>query len=190
MNRSLEDTRKIVFMYRSPSLAYALVVISMALLAISASEAAQSNATEQSTPHIYVDRGACPFECCTYRQWTVKQRTALLDRPNGKRIIATLSKGEVVTGMTGEVISSPIAIKAGRDVPETPIKKGDTFYVLHYEGEGYWKVLFRGKTVDVHQSVINVPQPKTQWWVKIKDSHGVIGWALSHGNFAHQDACE
>lgn len=171
-------------------MACALAVASMAVLLVGAPRAAQRDAAEQASPHTYVDFRVCPFECCTYRQWTVAERTALLDRPNGKQIVSTLSKGEVVTGLTGEVISSPIPVKADRDVPDTPIKVGDTFYVLHYEGEGYWKVLLRGKTTDVHQSVINVPQPKAAWWVKIKDSHGTIGWALSHGNFAHQDACE
>ena len=46
------------------------------------------------------------------------------------------AKGDVVTGLTGEVISVPIPAKADRDVPETPIKKGDTFYVLHYNRGG------------------------------------------------------
>jgi hypothetical protein len=140
-------------------------------------------------PRVFVDVGACPFECCTYRRWTVEKETALLDRPNGKRVVVSLSKGDVVTGLTGEVISVPIPVKTDRDIPETPIKAGDTFYVLHYDGEGYWKVWFRGKMTSVHQSVIDVPQPKAKWWVKIKDSHGNIGWALSHGNFGNQDAC-
>jgi hypothetical protein len=177
-------------MHRNSSTIYAFAAIPMALLVASALFAAQRNTTDKTAPHTYVDVGACPFECCMYRQWTVKERTALLDRPNGKEIITTLSIGEVVTGLTGEVISSPVPVKADHDVPDTPIKSGDTFYVLHYEGEGYWKVLFSGKATDVHQSVINLPQPKTQWSVKIKNSHGNIGWALSHGNFAHQDACE
>ncbi len=102
----------------------------------------------------------------------------------------TLPKGEVVTGLTGEVISTPIATKADRDIPETPIHKGDTFYVLHYDGEGYWDAWFRGRITLVHESVLDFPKPKAKWWVKIKDSHGNLGWALSHRNFAHQDACE
>jgi hypothetical protein len=67
---------------------------------------------------------------------------------------------------------------------------GDTFYVLHYDAEGYWKVWFHNKITYVHQSIMDVPQPKAEWWVKIKDSKGKIGWALSHGNFEHQDSCE
>jgi hypothetical protein len=138
----------------------------------------------------YEDVGACPFECCTYGQWTVETNATLLDRSNGTRVIATLSKGDVVFGLNGEVISTPVPVKADRDVPETAIKKGDIFYVLHYDGEGYWKVWLRGKFERVHQSVINVREPKSEWWVKVRDSHGNVGWSLSHGNFGHQDACE
>lgn len=124
--------------------------------------AAKSNTSPKRPPHVFVDAGACPFECCTYRQWTVEERTALLDRPHGKRVVNTLSKGEVVSGLTGEVISIPITPKAD-DIPDTPIKTGDTFYVLHYDGEGYWKVWFRGKITYVRKSVVAVPQPETEW---------------------------
>jgi hypothetical protein len=151
---------------------------------------ANRNPEERKPPRVYVDAGACPFECCTYREWTVEEKTALLDRPGGARVITTVSKGDTVMGLTGEVISTPIPVVADRDVPETPIKKGDTFYVLHYEGEGYWKVWLRGKTTQIHQSVMDVPQPRAKWWVKIRDSHGNVGWALSHRNFGHQDTCE
>ena len=144
----------------------------------------------QKPPHVYTDVGACPFECCKYGQWTVAKKVRVLDRPNGKQVIETLSKGDIVTGLTGEVISQPIPFNADRDVPDTPIKRGDTLYVLHYDGEGYWKVWLDGKITLVHEDVMEVPHPKADWWVKIRDSHGTTGWALSNGNFAHQDACE
>lgn len=151
---------------------------------------AASGTVPEKPPSVYVDVGACPFECCKYRQWTVEEETALVDKPNGKHTIEMLAKGESVAGLTGEVISVPVAAQADRDVPETPIKRGDTFYVLHYDGEGYWKVWFRGKPTFVHQTVLEFPKPKAQWWVKIRSSHNNVGWALSHGNFSHQDACE
>ena len=28
-------------------------------------------------PRNYEDRGACPFECCTYREWSVEEDTVL-----------------------------------------------------------------------------------------------------------------
>jgi hypothetical protein len=141
-------------------------------------------------PKVFVDVGACPFECCTYREWTVRKSVRLLDQPNGMHVVGALHKGEAVQGLTGEVISTPIAVKVNRALPGTPIKAGDTFYVLHYDGEGDWKVWFRGETTFVNQSVVNVPRPKSEWWVKVRKSAGVVGWALSDDHFLHQDACE
>lgn len=162
----------------------------LSLVLLSAVLSASDDAGAKMPPRVFVDDGVCPFECCTYRQWTVEKPTTLLDQPNGKQVLGTLAKGDIVQGLTGKVISTPIPAKADLDIPETPIKKGDTFYVLHYEGEGYWKVWFEGKTTSVHQSVMEVPHPKAEWWVKVKDAHENVGWALSQGNFAHQDACE
>jgi hypothetical protein len=141
-------------------------------------------------PDRFVDAGACPFECCTYREWTVRDSIRLLDRPNGTRVIGSARKGETVRGLTGEVISTPVAAKANREIPQTQIKPGDTFYVLHYEGEGHWKIWFHGKTMSVDQSFFDVPKLKAEWWVKIRKPDGVVGWALSSGQFDHQDACD
>jgi hypothetical protein len=158
--------------------------------------AANNDTNIRVPPHVFVDAGGCPIECCKYGHWVVGERTALLDRPNGKRVVNSLSKGDVVNGLTGQVISTPMAAKADRDIPDTPIKKGDTFYVLHYSGEGYWKVWFRGKmTYAPDYGRLDFPRTKSEWWVKIKDSDGKIGWALQHGNFSDQhpsdqDVCE
>ena len=140
-------------------------------------------------PPIYIDRGACPFECCIYRRWTVNHPTPLLNRPDGKKALGSLGVGEIVEGITGEVRSAPIPVKADRDMSGTPIKAGDTYYVLHYNGEGLWKVWIRGRLALVGQGV-RVPDPKADWWVKVKDARGNVGRALSTGNFDHQDRCE
>jgi hypothetical protein len=151
---------------------------------------AENIAANSAPPRVFVDAGACPFECCTYRQWTAGSAITVWDQPNGKRVVASLQKGDIVEGITGEVRSTPHPMKSDRDIPETEIKAGDVFYVLHYEGEGYWRIWFRGKLTQVHESVVRIHSPKAVWWVKIKDAHGNIGWTVSHGNFQHQDACE
>ena len=61
-------------------------------------------ATKDAPPAVYVDEGACPFECCTYREWTVRKSVTVFDRPNGRET-AHLSKGERLKALTGEVIS-------------------------------------------------------------------------------------
>lgn len=62
-------------------------------------------------------------------------------------------------------------------------------YVLHYVGEGYWKVWHDGKLVEIDDFPDKVSKPKTTWWVKLKTSSGAIGWTIEHGNFENQDAC-
>ena len=170
------------------TLVFAVVYCIVAL--IICADALAGDVRKDKPPARFMDVGACPFECCTYRQWAVRDSPRLLDRPNGKKVVGNLRKGEVVNGLTGVVISTPVAVKADRAIPETRIKAGDIFYILHYAGEGYWKVWFHGKITFVHQSVVNIPEPKSEWWVKVKKASGVVGWILSDKHFLHQDACE
>lgn len=76
--------------------------------------------------------------------------------------------------------------------PEDPnrimIRKGETFYVLHYAGEGNWLVWFHGKISFVENFSNEGPFPKADWWVEIKTAKGVVGWAISNpGDFDGQD---
>jgi len=152
--------------------------------------ACASGAASEKPPSPFVDAGACPFECCTYRQWTVRDRVELVDRPNGTRVVGTLRKGDAVQGLTGQVISTPVEAKAEQDIPATPIKSGDTFYILHYHGEGFWAVWLRGNILQVEEPYLKPPWPKAEWWVQVKSGDGVTGWTLSEKHFLHQDACE
>ena len=54
-----------------------------------------------SPPSLYVSKGACPFECCTYREWTANRDLVLTDHPDGKPI-ARFRKHEVVSALAGE----------------------------------------------------------------------------------------
>jgi hypothetical protein len=58
-------------------------------------------------PSPYIDAGACPFECCVYRDWRTEREVTLFDRPDGKKI-ATLNKGEWVKALDGETRSIPL----------------------------------------------------------------------------------
>jgi len=68
------------------------------------------SADELKPPSIYVDKGACPFECCTYREWVARTDLTLLDSPDGKKAVAQIKKGEKVLAMTGEIHSVPLQI--------------------------------------------------------------------------------
>ena len=155
-----------------------------------ASDVAAQTTGGRKPPNVYIDKGACPFECCTYREWVAHTDVMLLDSPNGKRVVGRIKKGERVLALTGEVHSVPLRVIVKYDYPEAGIKAGDTIYVLHYAGEGYYKVWHDGKrkAVDLEDHPDGSKQ-KVTWWVKLKTSSGTIGWTVEHSNFGNQDAC-
>jgi hypothetical protein len=145
-------------------------------------------------PKVFVDKGACPFECCTYRQWNVTAETPLFDKVSGTTEIAKAKRGETVQGLTGEVHTVPSKVKIKIDPHGEPstteVKDGDTVYVLTYSGEGFWKVWKDGRVVDgVFQSWDKKENPKSTWWVQIKLKNGKTGWTKETAHFGNMDAC-
>ena len=159
----------------------------VAFLAICVSTARSTE--EQKPPSVYIDKGACPFECCTYREWVARTDVTLLDSPNGKGVVGQFKKGEKVLALTGEVHSVPLRVVAHKDYPEAGVKSGDTIYVLHYIGEGYWKAWHDGKVVELEDFPGSGAKPKATWWVQLKTSSGAVGWTIEHRNFDNEDAC-
>jgi hypothetical protein len=107
-----------------------------------------------------------------------------------------LKTGEKVQGMTGVVITTQPgiarALKKGM-VGTMRIKKGEQIFVLTNLGEGFAKVWFKGRVVQgepYDDSTFKfVRQPKSIWWVKIKDRRGRIGWSRQPENFGNVDQC-
>ena len=53
-----------------------------------------------------MDSGACPFECCTYRDWTAETTLTAYESHDPRsrgRVVFTLAPGERVTALTGIV---------------------------------------------------------------------------------------
>jgi hypothetical protein len=84
-------------------------VISTVLVFLLAPIAARSQGVRpaQMPALPFVDRGACPFEGCVYRDWTVKARVVTYEtwdsRAPVREVFAT-NPGETVTAMTGVVL--------------------------------------------------------------------------------------
>lgn len=152
-----------------------------------------ANAAGLKPPTPVIHKGACPFECCTYRDWTTTKPVALVDRPRGTKRVATVAAGKIVHGVTGEVIAEPITLHAHRDYEESPIRAGDAFYALHSAGEGFWAVWYRGRIYNLELEGTEFhggwPPNKYEWWVKIRTRQGMTGWALEQDQFENQDAC-
>jgi len=165
-------------------------------------------------PVNYADFGACPFECCTYRRWSVVKDTVLYNSRSEKSSVAfRVRKGEHVIGLTGVVITlkpgKAIVRKAttiGMDKRKTQVKPGDVLYLLHYEGEAIYKIWFKGNIYEnemptapdmigktsagrKQESIEVLSEPDTVWWVKVKNSRNQVGWSRQDQNFGDMDAC-
>jgi hypothetical protein len=148
-------------------------------------------------PTPFVDKGACPFECCTYREWTVDKatlvRSAMRDRAS---VTFRLKRGERVQGMTGVVITSQpgvVRVLKRTKIGRFTANPGDRLYLLTYVGEGFHKVWFRGniseeETYD-ETKFSAISKPKAVWWVKVKNRRGRIGWSKSPDDFGNKDQC-
>jgi len=142
-------------------------------------------------PKVYVSKGACPFECCTYRNWTARLSLSLLDQPGG-RFIARIGDGEQVLAMTGEVHAKPLRFRVTRDGSyDDGVPTGSIVYLLHPVGEGFWLVWFQGKAVRINPGSVG-PVFSYQWWAKVKTRSSQIGWVLMSAKdlaFNKVDAC-
>ncbi len=160
-------------------------------------------------PPTFTDRGACPFECCTYQRWTVASDTVAYDKPErGSRRVGMFKKGSRVRGLTGEVwITQPGKYVVTK--PHDKYKPGDILWVYTPLGEGFYKVWFKGRIFEEnmypmgwtipHQGPtcaetsdcwgeIAVPL-KDDWWVKVRSQSGWIGWTDQTENFHGMDSC-
>lgn len=187
-------------------LIYVLLAVVIAATSAQALEINQVEGLLKDLPAIYVDRGACPFECCRYRTWKVEKDANIYDKPRGTRIIGKIKKGDLVEGLTGEVESRPILVTVTVDHVDNngnSFIKGDKFYLLTYRGEGFFKAWFDGKLFDMDAVgikdafeyyssdpfwAVTSQRYEHVWWKKIKTRQGTIGWTKEEV-FSNQDAC-
>lgn len=109
----------------------------------------------------FVDRGACPFEGCVYRDWKAKRQVVAYETWDSRapvRQVFTVEPGETVTAMTGIVIvttpgrarmlSARTQQVTSREFPNQlgtiTLRPNDVVYLLTYHGEGYYTGWFNG----------------------------------------------
>lgn len=151
-------------------------------------------------PVFHVDKGACPFECCTYREWRVEKATRLYAEPKADSpFVGVAEKGIFVKAETGEVhTTKPGKFVVTRNVVN--FQKGDILWVYTYLGEGYFKVWYRGKFIEEEIGIdYHRPSPEdwgyfeivpnSIWWVKVRTSKGIEGWTNQPEHLSNKDAC-
>lgn len=162
-------------------------------------------------PDPFVAEGACPFECCTFREWTVEKEVELYAAPAGAPLGRRLAPGGKVVGLTGEVHLKPRPLRAGiafeadasfDSEQKVKIPAGALVFQLDHLGEGFARFWYGGKTfvAELTQCIAfdkdcwaealdpGVPQPAHDWWVKVRLPDGTEAWARDEG-FGNMDSC-
>jgi len=153
--------------------------------------------TKGGPPVPYIDRGACPFECCTYRRWDVVKPTLMRSAMRDTAPVSfRLKAGEKVVGMTGVVITTQpgiVRVLKKTTLANVSLKSGDQLFLLTNLGEGFSKIWFKGRIFDgdPYDDAIykTIREPKSVWWVKVKNRKGQIGWSRQPENFGNVDRC-
>jgi len=174
--------------------------------------AAQQVASAAGLQLPFEDHGACPFEGCTYREWTANTPVEIrLDRRDNAPTAFRLKEGDRIQALTGVVITlrpGELTFRAPQvlETPDGPIRvsPGDTVYLLTYQGEGFTKAWFSGRLYrDVDTALFFnrvcdtepdrcsgkvVVERQTKWWVQVRNADGLIGWTDEPDKFDGKDA--
>ena len=162
---------------------------------------------QKRPPLYYIDKGACPGECCTYRQWKTEITTRLFSHPDiHSRRVGVVHAGSTVSALTGEVHTIP-----SRFVAKTShgrYRAADVLWVYTYIGEGVFKVWFSGRMREEQLEFSPFggssgnrceksatcwgeldQELRSTWWIRIRTPTGLRGWTNQGKNFSGADAC-
>ena len=182
-----------------------LILAAVLLLQNPSGGAGESNAPPcPALPHFVWN--ACPFEGCTYRQWTAHEVVPVYGTWKEKRReIARLAVGDKVVAITGVVITyRPGVIRVDEDVPDAELKTGDLIRTYTYHGERDTEACFKGKYYrffDIHFSKSEdgfcgrqhcegtyIDAGQKAWWAKVKLKSRRTGWVdMYHAKFGNVD---
>ncbi|MGH7577529.1 MAG: hypothetical protein ACREM1_20690 [Longimicrobiales bacterium] len=140
--------------------------------------------------NLLLRRGACPFECCIYRNWEATGEIPVVAQERGTAPpVFTIDAGERFRADSGNVHVTSIAVvpvtDSVGDPPYWSFGPGDTLVVLDYVGEGFYNVWHDGSVVEVptfwssgpiEEGEGSLGQHAAEWWVHITMSDGRTGW--------------
>lgn len=167
---------------------------------------------------VFVRWGACPFECCVYRDWVAEAPVVVRAEPSSSaRVLATLAVGDRFEADTGFVhITSPQLVIVTGTVEAYRIRPrpdggepdslgvGDTVLVLNYQGEGHYVLTDGTETYSAGQfwpgedgyepyggaRGRTIGRHEAEWWAHVRTSAGVEGWIDAYASeLGNVDAC-
>jgi hypothetical protein len=156
-------------------------------------------------PRGYESWGVCPFECCTYREWTADGDIPVHESRNDKSaVVFRLHRGESVDGVNGVVVAEkPGAVRIdravhdgyikGNDQPQLSLGAGDVVYMVSPLGEGSYLFWYQGKIYQSGNDLAGMPgvdgsEAKMTWWKQVRNKSGKRGWTTSD-KFMNVDTC-
>lgn len=160
---------------------------------------------QKMPPRNYESWGVCPFECCTYREWTADAEIPVHTERNEKSaVVFRLHRGQAVNGVDGVVVAErPGAVTIdralrdgyieGSDQPQLSLSAGDVVYMVSPLGEGSYLFWYQGKIYKSGNDLVGMPgadgrKAKMSWWKQVKNQSGKSGWTASD-KFKNVDAC-
>jgi hypothetical protein len=167
-------------------------------------------APQSKRPAVYIDRGICPGEGCSYKgRAKVLNRTTVYAAPgirSGR--VFQLIPGEVVTSLDSQVhtVAGHFVVKRAHE----RYRPGDVLWVYTYLGEGMFKVWHRGRMYveDLEFSPWGGTTGKRCeqeerycwgkldkelemiWWLKVRSKGGRKGWIRVGNNLEWEDQAE
>ncbi|NYE62816.1 hypothetical protein FHW58_004035 [Duganella sp. 1224] len=160
---------------------------------------------QEQPPANFDNWGVCPFECCTYRDWTAEAAVPVhASRSELSPITFQLKPHEHVDALTGVVVTEKAGvIRVNRPVrdgylpesaaPQLSLKAGDIVYLLAPLGEGAYLYWYRGKVYRSGPDMAAMPgvdgkAARMTWWKLVRNHAGKMGWTTSN-KFSNADSC-
>lgn len=160
---------------------------------------------QEKPPAHYENWGVCPFECCTYREWTADDEIPVHEgRSEQSAIVFRLRPHEQISALTGVVVTEKAGViridkpvkdgyAEGNDAPQLSLKRGDVVYLLSPLGEGSYLFWYHGKVYRSGIEIASMPgvdgnDAKMRWWKQVRNRAGKKGWTTSD-KFSNADAC-
>jgi len=157
---------------------------------------------QSEAPELYIDKGVCPYEGCSYGEWRVTAAVVVREaKDTFSSVVCVLHAGDIVMAIEGEVDTRPGVARVLKD--RKSFKKGEHFLLYTYMGEGIIKVWHGGEmtetetfgfcNADCINGIVchkwNPDDPdcwaivernqESLWWVRIRSMEGLEGWCLN-----------
>ncbi len=183
-----------------------LVIVCLGVISLFAAQLPTDKSTTAEPLLPVIDYKACPFEGCTFRKWIAAKDVALYSTwKEGRKPVATVKSGQVVTGLTGVHITyEPDRVQVLRPLPELRLQAGDIILRYMYRGEGFADIWAKGQWKREYDCTFITEKDNAgclrdcaakvisdgckDWWVRVKTSEGLIGWAKAEDQFDCMDS--